>query len=281
VYRICRVDWDEVGTEEKERLIESLQRRTEDPLVREAVPLVFADHNPWVGTYNAVRAMLERHGRAATGEVDRILCEVCRLYFTSGHPVVVRAVWQDFLQYAGENATARQSLGTIDWSRITYERYSRDEQKMKDFFSPVANFSPARLPQVLRRHQELRGSWYLRLGQKVADPYLALALAALALLGPGLGGLDGRRSAFVLACLVCTYVYFALISVATIYLDPGAYLGLNWNRYACLGSVMLFACAGVVVGGWDVVGMARAIRRGLAQESSPVTEGRPSRRRAG
>ncbi len=244
VYRIVWTDWDEIPRREKRQLIRQLRRAEPDPLVRRAIPVVLASTQAWGGAYGDVHRLLAESPLTPPGAdlevlADEVLNAVCWRFLTSRHPIVVDGIRRDFLEYVTANDPAHQGRQVLAASVYTYEQFPGNEHVMPRLGRVTTFTDGFDRGALLEAYAETQRHPYFRVFEWVEERHAALALAAASLLALALGWLPKERCAAILVFLGFIYVYYAAMSVASVYVA----------RYAVFASVVLFAAASLFVSG--------------------------------
>lgn len=134
---------------EMEPVIASLERRADDPQVRQAIRLIATSENVWVGAFNRVRVEVvepayPQYGfRQQLAQTDRILNQVAWLAITSTEPTMLRGVGRTMKQFLRFRLpkesrttvvgwlTARENAAYLDRDAVREVKAARDEEKLR------------------------------------------------------------------------------------------------------------------------------------------------------
>jgi hypothetical protein len=213
VYHITMVDWTAVPAESRESLQRSIQEKSSSPLVAGAVPVIFANRNPWTGTWNDVRTYVAAQGdEVLAGRdvgilTDEILNEVSGLFVRSWNPWYLGRVTQTLRDYWTIYRTNKQADVVFSLGESSLELYARTNQHS---FQGVEAVDPA----GVARFKAVRESAPYRLANGLHDYHLIWILGGFLVVGVGF---RQGKSTYLLAvaALLNLAIYFVLISLVT------------------------------------------------------------------
>jgi hypothetical protein len=234
LYQIYTANRDRTSSE-LDREIARLQARTSDPVIREAIPLIFRSQNPWLEQYNLVAQLLETHHpewlwEARMKKTDHVLNRVSWLYIFSLDPAFLRVVTLNFWLYL--IGSDRIMANMVEGSAINADIYT---QGTNPEYAILSFFEPELRPG--ERYESFLHSWYYRATFWIRDGYLLVAVAIAWLMGTLWARRNGNPvSNFVPAIVAAGLLHLAAVSIVTCMLP----------RYALPTTVALFAALAVL-----------------------------------
>src|SRR5262249_38857055 len=103
VYRLSQLDWDEIGSTERQSFLAAMTSRAADPLVKKAIPIALDPKKSWAGAYNEICTLVstdERWSSVPAGvRADQALNEICWLFYTSGNSYFIAGILRDWAWY--------------------------------------------------------------------------------------------------------------------------------------------------------------------------------------
>lgn len=237
IYRLSAIPWDKVGELEKERVIGELINRTDDPIVKKAIPAAFSATNPWEETWWKVNQVIKKDFREETRFVDtnvltdRVLNKIAWLFLTSGNRYLWESIFKDFKTYLN-STSSQQAVGILDNSKNSLVLYEKSEF-YRNFLNNVESVNIKNLPLF----DNFIHHPYIRLLKPVKESWLAFFIFLF--------------SIFFLKAKLLKKDVFIMINVslffAAAYLGLISFLTIFIFRYSVFGSLLIFFALSVLV----------------------------------
>lgn len=245
--RIMSFPWDKLDRSKKIQIIQDMQNRADDSLVVEAIPLAIPlDKKPSEEMQNDIYALIlskikmpggdnlnltQRNKELILASQDKVLNKICRLFLTSGNPLLLQNIGWDIVKYLtiSPDDISYNILNTSVRSLILYGSYGTGDPSLasiQDMIRPENASTYEMLINLLR-------SWPLSLIVKIRDHFLIILLVIAMILGHLKKWMQEETTLFILGCLLFALIYISVMSIIIIF----------HARYAIFNSVLIHLSA--------------------------------------